>query len=105
MPETITINLAGRDFTVRRLTLRQHRAIGIGVLRAGSADDGVVYAIDQAIEVISAALARDNPDVTMESILDMEISSKDVMKVSASILQFGGFIQKAETASGEAQRS
>lgn len=101
MSESIKITLAEKEYTVRRLTLRQSRAIGLGVVRPLPAEDGYSYAIDQAVGVIAAALSRDYPDVTAESILDLEVTPKELIASSGLILDFSGFIKKADP-SGEA---
>jgi hypothetical protein len=91
--ESIQIKLAAKEFIVRRLTLRQSRAIGIAVSRPVPADDGYAYAIDQGVSVLTAALSRDYPEMTESALLDAEVTPKELTSISGSILEFGAFIQ------------
>jgi hypothetical protein len=102
MSESITIKIAARDFTVRRLTLRQSRAIGLGVARPLPTEDSYAYAVDQAIGVITAALSRDYKEMTADALLDAEITPKELMAISGTILEFSGFIKAKDASSGEA---
>lgn len=101
MADSIQIKIAARDFTVRKLTLRQSRAIGLGVDKPLPSQDSFAYAVDQAVGVITAALSRDYPDMTADTLLDAEITPKELMAISSSILEFSGFIKK-DAQSGEA---
>ncbi len=99
MSDSINLKIADRDFTVRRLTLRQSRAIGIAVMGiVPAAEDGYGAAIDQAVGIITAALSRDFPDMTADALLNAEISGNDLVKISGAILEFGEYLKPADPA-------
>ena len=102
MADSITIKIAAKEFTVRRLTLRQCRAIGLGIDRPLPTENGFTYAVDQAVGIITAALSRDYPEMTADALLDAEVTSKELISISGSILEFSGFIKAKESEPGEA---
>ncbi len=102
MADSITIKIAAKSFTVRRLTLRQSRAIGLGIDRQLPTENSFTYAIDQAVGVITAALARDYPEMTADALLDAEITTKEFLAISSAILEFSGFVKAKDDQPGEA---
>lgn len=105
MPEMIAITLAAHSYSVRRLTLRQARAIGIGVSRQmPSAEDPgrSAAALDQGLEIVAVALSRDYPEMTQEKLLDMEIEPNEIIRACNAILNFSRPGVKEGDKSGEA---
>ncbi len=100
MTETVAIELAGETYSVKRLTLRQSRALNIGVTRDRQ-DSGVNSFIDMAVEIIAVALSRDYPEMTADAILDSQITPNEIVAASNMIMDFSGF-KKKESGSGEA---
>lgn len=97
MTETIQITLGGKEYAVRKLTLRQNRALGIGVVRQApqQPEDVFAHVIDRAIDVLVVALKRDYPDITADSLLDLEVSTREMSEASAKVLSFSGFLKDA----------
>ena len=94
-PSHITLTLASTPFVVGRLSLRQSRAIGIGVFREGPAHttDAFDVSLDRAIEIVAAALSRNNPELTPEKLLDMDIGVREVHEACQRVLEFSGFVK------------
>ena len=105
MPET-TITLAGRNYAVRPLTLRQLRDLGICLAKGRAAPSDAAaaerLAYDAMIETIAAALARDHPAMTGEAILDLEISLVELQRANLAILEHSGLVVAAGKAAAEA---
>jgi hypothetical protein len=109
--DSITIILAGTEYKVRKLTLRQARALGIGVVKElDKTPDGLFAgSVDQAIAVVACALERDYPTVTPSALLDMEMGVRELRKASDDILIFAGYLTAppvaadGEKPAGEAQ--
>jgi hypothetical protein len=99
MPDEITIKLGAKDYKIRRLTLRQARALGIGVVKDSTtktSEDIFVGSVDQSVSTIAMALARDHPEITEAAILDMELSVREVRNAADEILIFAGYLKRAE---------
>lgn len=109
-PESVTVRLCGTDYKIRKLTLRQARSVGIGILKDApqqTPDEMFVSSVDQAVAVVACALSRDYPEITQDKILDMETGVREIRDAADAILLFSGFVTQAkeatpgETASGE----
>jgi len=103
MSETIKIALAGQEYSVRRLTLRQLRALGIGGVAANAKRESENPAIreeaayDRYVEVIATALSRDNPEMTAEAILEAEVNGiGEVLVAVNAIFEFSGLVPAGE---------
>jgi hypothetical protein len=105
MPET-KITLAGRDYGIRPLTLRQLRDLGICLARGRTAPTDAAaaeqLAYDNMIETVAAALARDHPAMTGEAILDLEVTLAELQRANLAILEHSGLVVAAGKAAAEA---
>lgn len=99
------ITLAGTEYEVRPLTLRQIRDIAASTSAAldevKDRKSGTKLNWDRQVEVVSTALSRDYPDVTPEFILELAIDYREIFKANDAILEFSGLLTK-EKAPGEA---
>lgn len=111
MSDTIKITLGGTEYNVPRLTLRQMRALELGVIKvqenrakaeieAHSLSDVVDRAYDSNVSIVVAGLSRSHPDITAESIFDMETTNAEVLAAANAILDFAGM---GGTPKGEAE--
>ncbi len=104
--DSLVIKLAGKEYTVRQLTLRQGRALGIGVLRESptSPDTAFSASVDQSIDILAVALSRDHPEMTADALLDLEIDVREAREAADRVLVFAGYIKPASEGapSGEA---
>jgi len=98
MPEEAKITLGGAAFAVRALTLRQLRSVLPAFARAGAigAEDGV----DAAIEILAAALSRDHPDITRETLLDTEASVQELAEAVTTVARLSGLVSMGEAGAG-----
>ena len=98
MIDPVTIHLGGADFAVRALTLRQLRSVLPAFARAGAigAEDGV----DAAIEILTAALSRDHPDITRERLLDTEASVQELAEAVTTVARLSGLVSPGEAEAG-----
>jgi hypothetical protein len=101
--DTLTIKLAGTEYRVPRLTLRQARALGIGVLKETPASpaDQLAGSIDQSAQIISIALSKVKPEMTVDAILDSAIDIHEARAAADAIIEFAGYTRKAGIPSGE----
>jgi len=104
MPRTATINLGGRTYEVRRLTIGQLREIGIGttaaadLLAKSTAAEREAAAYDAMIATILAALARDTPGITAQSILEIETDFAELRDAHRTVLALAGLLPAGEAA-------
>jgi len=98
MTDPVTIRLGGADFAVRALTLRQLRSVLPAFARAGAigAEDGV----DAAIEILAAALSRDHPEITRETLLDTEASVQELAEAVTTVARLSGLVSPGEAGAG-----
>lgn len=101
MAETITVTLAGQVYTIRRLTLRQLRDLGIGAIKAKAplpADEveAECEAFDRFTATVAAGLARDYPEMTVEAIYGLEATLAEVVAASRAILDHAGLVPAGE---------
>jgi hypothetical protein len=98
MTDPATIRLGGADFAVRPLTLRQLRSVLPAFARAGAigAEDGV----DAAVEILTAALSRDHPEVTRDTLLDTEASVQELAQAVTTVAQLSGLVSPGEAEAG-----
>jgi hypothetical protein len=98
MRETIT--LGERRFEIRPLKLGQlRRLLDALEAMAGKSGGGLVAA---AAEIVAAGLAPSYPEVTAETLLDLEAGLDDLNAAVAAILRAAG-LRPAEGAPGEAR--
>jgi hypothetical protein len=86
MANEITITLAGKDYTIRKHTLRQQRDIAVVL-----AEYEPAKALENTVAVLSAALARDHGEVTADTILNSETTMTELDKACAAVLRHAGF--------------
>jgi hypothetical protein len=105
MPD-VTIRLGGRDYVVRPLTLRQLRELGVCLAKARAAPPDPAaaekLAYDNMVETVAAALSRDNPVVTADVILDLEVTLTELSQANMTILQHSGLVLSPGEAKAEA---
>ena len=89
-----------RRFTIRPLTIGQLRAIGIGAAKLRQAPDDPVSAeaawYDGMAEIISAALIRDHPEMTVAAVLDLEADVPRLIEANRTILRLSGLVPAGE---------
>jgi hypothetical protein len=103
--DTLTITLAGIEYTVPKLTLRQARALGFGVLKETPTNpaDFLAASIDQSTMVVSIALEKTAAHMTVEKILDSQIDIYEIRAAADKIIDFAGYARKTvDKAPGEA---
>lgn len=105
MSETTNITLAGKDYPVRPLTLRQVRDVfpvlsGLSGLNLKEADS-----INTLVNAVSTTLRRDHPELTEEVILDQEVTVAELTTALRVVGKLAGLKYKDEvpSAPGEAQ--
>jgi len=104
MSKIASIVLGGRTYPVRRLTIGQLREIGIGataasdLLARSTAAEREAAAYDAMIATIVAALARDTPEITAQSILEIETDFAELRDAHRAVLALAGLIPAGETA-------
>jgi hypothetical protein len=96
------IKIAGREFTLRPLTLGQLRVILPAFARAaGLAKDD---AIDAAVDILVAALSRDTPEMTRAVLLETEMLPAELIAAVDAIAKLSGLVPQGD-APGEARAS
>ena len=96
---TDTIRLGGRDFTLRPPTLGQLRHLLDALDQMAGASGGAL--IDAAAGLVAAGVARAHPELTSDTILDLEASLPELNTAVAAILESAGLSPK-ELEPGEA---
>lgn len=106
MADKITVTLAGTDFPITvPLTLGQLEDLEIAVVVPAADDPQEEMRRSQArgTGILLAALAGDNPDLTVEKLKAMRITRKERSEAIATILDVSGLAPKKDAAAGEAQ--
>jgi hypothetical protein len=94
-----TINLGGRRFALRPLTLGQLRRVLPAFARAaGLAQE---EAIDAAIDILAAALERDHVSMTRDVLLDIELRPIELIAAVDAIARLSGLVSEEGTVPGE----
>jgi hypothetical protein len=97
MSETRAIRLAGTEYAVRPLTLRQLRLVLPAFARAASVTSG--EGVDAAIDILAAALSLDHPEVTRDALLDVEVSPRELADAVGAVAQLSGLVPTGEARS------
>jgi hypothetical protein len=92
------ISLGGRDFAIEPLKLGQLRALLDALDDLTGKTGGAV--VDAAARVILAGLSRTMPDLTLDTVLELEATMDEVTAAVATILGAAGLSPGAIT-SGE----
>lgn len=96
MSSTTTIRFGGQDYTIRALTFGQMRDVGIGSAKATRKTDNPADReadfFNSALEVIRAALSRDNPEMTLDKIIATETTFQEIVDAHRAILGHAGLI-------------
>lgn len=97
------IELSGRQFHLRPLTLGQLRIVLPAFARAA----GLAHedAIDAAIDILVAALSRDAPEMTHAALLEAEILPAELIAAVDAIAKLSGLVPQGDPQSGEAHAS
>lgn len=99
--DKISITLGSKVYEAARLTLRQARALGIGAAKIAESKEGAFAAsLDHSISVVVSALEKDYSEVKADFLLDSQIGLAEIHAAADKILEFSGFMKKAQ-ASGE----
>ena len=96
---TETIRLGSRDFTLRPPTLGQLRHLLDALDAMAGASGGAL--IDAAARLVAAGLAAAYPELTVDTVLDLEASLAELNAAVAAILNCAGLSPK-EPPPGEA---
>jgi len=97
---TDPIRLGGRDFTLRAPTLGQLRHLLDALDAMAGASGGAL--IDAAARLVAAGLAAAHPELTADTVLDLEASLAELNAAVAAILDCAGLSPK-ESPLGEAE--
>jgi hypothetical protein len=97
---TETIDLGGRRFELRPLTLGRLRPV-LDALGAMTGKSGGAL-IEAAAQVVAAGLAPAHPELTADALLDLEANVEELNAAVAAILAVAG-LRPAENAAGEAR--
>lgn len=98
--ETLTIKLAGSEYTIQPLTVGQLQDLHIGVVKGipQDAEEGVRQFWAKNVDVIAVALEKDHPEVTREVLGKMRLGSvKAVNETVSEILVFAGLNEKKQS--------
>jgi hypothetical protein len=103
MADTINITLDGKSYAVRKLTIRQQIALGIGVSLPEVTDpqENIQRAFDRNLSILLAALSVDHPEVTRDTLLDSRATADERRAAVDTILTFAGLLP-VEVKPGEA---
>ena len=97
---TDTVRLGGRDFTLRPPTLGQLRHLLDALDAIAGASGGAL--IDAAARLVAAGLAAAHPELTADTVLDLEASLAELNAAVAAILKGAGLSPK-EAPPGDAE--
>jgi hypothetical protein len=120
MTDTLKITLAGKDYSLPRLNLKQLRALSVFGAKAkmdalkemearekgeGKAlPDIIANAFDSNVEIVAAAMSRAYPDMTEAALFELETTNEEMLKAANEVLIFAGIVAKPEDApTGEAE--
>ncbi len=108
------VTLAGREWFVPILAMRQARVVVPGLMRLmpvlqslQGGDAAAMALLDEAtydaiLNVVHAALTRAYPALTREAFLDLPASTPELIAALAVVTRQTGFFKPAEDAAGEA---
>jgi hypothetical protein len=98
---TITLSLAGTEYVVKRLRLKQLRAIDEAMtkIEAGLSPAGAAY--ERRVMALAAALSVDHPQMTAAALWELPISREEFQLQSDKVLIFSG-AKAQEKPAGEA---
>jgi hypothetical protein len=88
MPDTITIALGGRDFTVRPLTIGQLRTIYPAIFQGAAL--GTPDGYDKAVRCIATALQADHPEVTPEALEALPTTIPELSAAFVAVMTLAG---------------
>jgi len=93
MTTTLSINVGGRTFEIRRLTIRQLRDLRAGEIVASPEEDiksfwGKIY--DVCIKTILIGARASDPTLTEESLWELPATEDELTKARSEILLFAG---------------
>lgn len=94
-----TITLGGRQYALRPLTLGQLRDVLPAFSRAAGLANG--DAIDAAIDIVAAALIRDHPALTRETLLGLEATPAELIVAVDAIARLSGLVTTEGEPAGE----
>lgn len=108
MSEPLTIVLAGEKYEIARpLTLGQviDLKVAVQLPNSGDADEDARRAQMRVVRVLAAALKPANPELTVDALLAMAISSDEFDAAGNAVLDMSGLVpKKRDGATGEAPR-
>lgn len=90
----IKIKLAGQEFTISPLTIRQCRDLRIGDTTTVQPAQGVgiwtnIYEL--SIKTIAIAISKNHPEVTEEKLWELETTENEIVEARRQILIHAGF--------------
>ena len=102
MIEGVTVTLAGRDFVVPALSLKQVRTLGpqIADLQANAGDFGG-KAFESGMVVIQAAMSRNYPEITVAELEDV-VDLRNFARIVQAVMGVSGLDAKAEAGNATA---
>lgn len=89
------LRLAGRDFSLRPLTLGQLRDVLEVVAQLPGKAGGAL--VEAAARIIHAGLSRGDPSLTLDAVMAMEAGLDEVNAAVAAILKAAGLAPTGET--------
>lgn len=91
------VNLAGTDYTVPALSLRQVRELASKLEKLDAEATGMPAAeqMEAVVDVLHAALSRNYPDMTKEQVLDL-IDLGNMTSLVKAAMRTSGLVGKGE---------
>lgn len=120
MTDTLKITLAGKEYDLPRLNLKQMRALSVfgakakmDALKDAEArergegkelPDIIANAYDSNVEIVAAAMSRAYPEMTADALYELETTNEEMLAAANAVLIFAGIVAKPEDApKGEAE--
>jgi len=96
--ESLTLQIAGKSYTIHSLTGEQLEALHVGVVRElpkGEAADTLPATYQRHYEIIALALAESHPEMTIEALRKLRWGTvKAVRDAADEVLYFSGIIDR-----------
>lgn len=93
--ESIKITLAGNEYEIAQLTLRQLRDLSAAALSPDgeNAQDTVRRSYDRTVATIAVALRVAHPQITADALLDLPgVTGSEMRAANDAVLRFSGLI-------------
>lgn len=99
MGETTSLVYGGRKFEIRPLTLRQIRDL-LPALSVAAEGFGTESGIAACARILAAALGRDHPEMTFDTVLECETSPAEIAAAVNAVIELSGLVPAGEAKAG-----